>query len=568
MPPVSPEMVSEGAFLIDSHRLLIVEPILLSETAEGAIVLNYPASTFEKLFGDPTHPQALFVVGYNGLVVYSTNATLASEGELNEGESIEGWLQARTSLPQSNLSVILASSLEAAFKPLETVQLVQLVGLLVFLSVSTGLVLLSMFIVSRPLEKFTTAISGIKSVDDLGRRLDTKGPREIAEIASTFNRMGDWLQSTTVSRNYMDKIFGSVTEGIITIDDRGLIMTYNNAAAKLFGYDSSEIIGQNVSILMPSDEREAHDTYLKKTQLHMPRIIGQNRVLQGYRKDGSLFPMELTVTPLEQEGRQGFVGTIRDITERSIIEKRLERRSDELKRTNKELERFVYVASHDLKAPMRGIDNLATWIEQDLEGKLDEETQENLTLLRGRVHRMEDLLDGLLEYSRVGRVATKSETIDTRELVTDIVDLLALPKGFSVDMPGPMPVITTEKVSLQQVFRNLINNAVKHHDRSEGCITITGTGNNGTFEFSVSDDGAGIDPEFHERVFTMFQTLKPRDEVEGSGMGLALVKKEVELHGGKVEIDSNGDTRGTTFRFSWKGNSVLPVEQNLIRQIS
>lgn len=114
----------------------------------------------------------------------------------------------------------------------------------------------------------------------------------------------------------------------------------------------------------------------------------------------------------------------------------------------------------------------------------------------------------------------------------------------------------------------MISNAVKHHDRSEGCITIAGTGNNGNYEFSVSDDGAGINPEFHERIFTMFQTLRPRDEVEGSGMGLALVKKEVELHGGTVEIDSDGDTRGTSFRFSWKGNSLLPAKQNLISDLS
>lgn len=446
LPTVTPAMVNEGVLIIDSHKLLIVEPILLSGSAEGAIVINYPASTFESLFGKSTFPDSLFVVAQNGLVVYSTNSALARVGEIEPEASVEGWLQVRSSLPQAKLSVVITSSLDEAFESMEAFQMVRIAGLLVFLSVLIGLVLLTVFIVTRPLKRFTTGISNIKSISDLGKHLSTEGPREIAEIASTINRMTDWLQSTTVSRNYMDNIFDSVTDGIITIDHKGLVMTFNSAARKLFGYNSEEIVGQNVSVLMPSDERQAHDSYLRKTQLHMPRIIAQNRELKGYRKDGSLFPMELIVTPLEEEGKQGFVGTIRDITERNLIKQHLEQRSEELKRTNKELERFVYVASHDLKAPMRGIDNLATWIEQDLEGKLDEEAQENLTLLRGRVHRMEDLLDGLLEYSRVGRVSTKSETIDTGELVTDIVDLLALPKEFSVDMPGPMPVITTEKV--------------------------------------------------------------------------------------------------------------------------
>ncbi len=178
--------------------------------------------------------------------------------------------------------------------------------------------------------------------------------------------------------------------------------------------------------------------------------------------------------------------------------------------------------------------------------------------MRGRVHRMENLLDGLLEYSRVGRVATEAEIVDTRELILGISDLIALPEGFSLVMSDEMPVLNTEKVSLEQVFRNLINNAVKHHDRNTGCISIAGTSNNEVFKFTVSDDGAGIEPEFHERIFTMFQTLKPRDEVEGSGMGLALVKKEIEYHGGRIEIDSASGIRGTSFHFSWLATPKLP----------
>jgi len=390
---------------------------------------------------------------------------------------------------------------------------------------------------------------------NLDHRIETLTKDEIGTLAGSFNQMAELLQSTTVSRDYVDSILESVTDGIITLDAKGLIATYNSAVERIFGYQGEELIGQNVSILLPEDESMKLETYTANSKLHAPRIISQHRELEGCRKDGSLFSMDLVVAPMKIEGGRGFVCTMRDITERKIIEDHLEKRSDELKRVNAELERFVYVASHDLKAPMRGIDNLVTWIEQDLEGKFDDETQENLTLLRGRVHRMEDLLDGLLEYSRIGHTATKAEAVDTRELVADIVDFLALPNGFTVEMPDPMPVLTTEKVSLEQVFRNLIGNAVKHHDRDEGRITVSASNNGEWCEFSVSDDGPGIPPEFHERVFTMFQTLKSRDEVEGSGMGLALVKKEVELHSGTILIDSDAGTRGTSFRFTWKGNS-------------
>ncbi len=157
-----------------------------------------------------------------------------------------------------------------------------------------------------------------------------------------------------------------------------------------------------------------------------------------------------------------------------------------------------------------------------------------------------------MEYSRVGRAELEAEDTATREMLDDIVDYLSLPGGFSVEIPDDMPVLKTEIVSLEQVFRNLINNAVKHHDRDQGHIKIGWSGKADCYEFTVADDGPGIAPEFHERVFTMFQTLKPRDEVEGSGLGLSMVKKEVEGHGGEIRIDSTAATRGTTFRFTWK----------------
>ncbi len=562
LPSFTPVTVGQQSLTLDPQGLVIIEPVYVHNLVEGAIVLYYPASSFSKLFGTSTFRHDFFLINSTGIVTYSTDTNLAPVNQPEPAIPTDSWLQVRTKLPQSGLSVVVASSLYIAFKPLEAVQLVLLVGLLVFLVISIGLVVMSVFIVSRPLKSIAAGISAIKKVDDLGHQLDTRGPNEIAEIATTFNRMANWLRLTMVSRDHMDNILESVTEGIITIDNKGLIMTNNIAAAKMFGYESTDLNGQNISILVPPDQREQHHSYVTNTRIHSPRVIGKNRHMQGYRRNGSLFSMELVVTRLTKDAESGFVGTIRDITERKMIEENLAQRSQELQRTNAELERFVYVASHDLKAPMRGIDNLATMIEEDFQDNLDEDVQENLSLLRGRVLRMEDLLDGLLEYSRIGRVATRPETIDSQQIVADIVDLLALPGGFTVDIPKPIPTLSTEKASFEQVMRNLINNAVKHHDRDEGCITISGTKSNGTCEFSISDDGPGIDSIFHERVFRMFQTLRSRDQVEGSGMGLALVKKEVELHGGSVHIISHSERRGTTFQFTWKEEPELATDLN------
>jgi len=342
MPPVSPEMIKDGAFFIDSHRLLIVEPVLISGSAEGAIVLNYSSSTYDEIFGGPASPHGLFVEGFNGLVVYSTNSNLATVGDLNMETSKQDWLHVRDSIANSNLAVIVGSSLEVALQSMETIQFLQIAGLVVLLLVTVSLLLFSVFIVSRPLKQFTANISAIQRMSDLNKHLDTKGPREIAKIASTFNRMTDWLMSTTVSRDYMDNILESINEGIVTIDNKGLITTFNAGATEIFGYDISEVIGRNVSMLLPSDERENHDGYLLKTDLHLPRIIAKNRELQGCRKNGTAFPLELVVSPLTEENMpHGFVATIRDITERKIIEERLEQRSQELKRINKELEQMA-----------------------------------------------------------------------------------------------------------------------------------------------------------------------------------------------------------------------------------
>lgn len=223
----------------------------------------------------------------------------------------------------------------------------------------------------------------------------------------------------------------------------------------------------------------------------------------------------------------------------------------ELERSNAELDNFAYVASHDLKAPLRGIRNLAEWITEDVEKTSSEDTRENLRLLSGRVNRLDGLLESLLAYSRVGRKTAATETVDCAHLIDEIRDYLAPDPGFQVTRQGSMPVLLTPKVPLEQVLRNLINNAIKHHDRKSGQITISTQDREGHIEFRVTDDGPGIEPEFHTRIFQMFQTLKPRDQIEGSGMGLAIVKKTVESFGGVIHVESSPPARGTTFVFTW-----------------
>jgi len=223
----------------------------------------------------------------------------------------------------------------------------------------------------------------------------------------------------------------------------------------------------------------------------------------------------------------------------------------ELERSNHELDQFAYVASHDLKAPLRGIRSLAEWIADDVKATASADTMENLALLQNRVERLDLLLDSLLQYSRVGRAGGKAEEVETCQLVHDIAGYLAPKPGFVIDCSDTMPELYTFKAPLELVFRNLISNALKHHDGDHGKVTVTGKWNGKLAEFRIEDDGPGIPPAFHQKIFQMFQTLKPRDQVEGSGMGLAIVKKTVESQGGSIRVESEADRRGTSFIFTW-----------------
>ena len=231
----------------------------------------------------------------------------------------------------------------------------------------------------------------------------------------------------------------------------------------------------------------------------------------------------------------GVVTLLTDITERKELDRRLIQQASDLTRSNEELEHFAYVASHDLKAPLRGIENLVSWLEEDLDGKLTGDTQSNMGLLKNRVQRLETLLDDLLEYSRAGRREKAIEPVDIRALVEDLASLASPPEGFGIAAGAALPTLRTARAPLTQVLQNLINNAIKHHNHpSSGHIWIDARPAAGAVEFMVGDDGPGIPAQFRDRVFGMFQTLRPRDEVEGSGMGLAIVKKLVEGHSGQI----------------------------------
>lgn len=331
---------------------------------------------------------------------------------------------------------------------------------------------------------------------------------------------------------------------------RGRVMVEaSEGLSVLIGMSREEMIGQPARIFYGDDEAEF--TRVGGAVYALLKSEGRAETeARWVRKDGTPMVVLLSAALVEPDNAKGDVTfVIIDITERKLQEERLAERTRELERSNKELAAFAYVASHDLRSPLRGIAQLSEWIAEDMPGGVPEEIQGHLHLMRSRVSRMERLLDDLLAYSRIGRIEGEVAEANVGAICREAFDLFAPPPGFRLELAPGLPVFRTLATPLTQVLHNLIGNAIKHHDRAEGVISVRVRRVAGGYAFAVADDGPGIPPEYHERIFGLFQTLKPRDAVEGSGMGLALVRKVVEIYGGAVGVRSEG--RGTVFEFTW-----------------
>lgn len=337
---------------------------------------------------------------------------------------------------------------------------------------------------------------------------------------------------------------------IFDLEEKKIVLE-NHATGHNIGYANS--FADNADVEMA----RVHAGDLAKVQSHLKRLrqAEDGLTLQvDYRVQtrGEQWQRILSRDSVFKRSADGavqqIIGTATNLDELEI----LKRYAADLEFANRELEQFAYIASHDLKQPLRGIDNLAKWIQEDAADVLPSESKVHLDLLSQRVRRMEKLLDDLLEYSRIGRGQCESEPVDIKTLVGEVFEIMNPLGQMKTHYVGDDFTLLTPRIELEQVLRNLVGNAIKHHPRKDGSVTVYVAFDEPWLSISVEDDGNGIPTQFHDRVFRMFHTLKTRDEVEGSGMGLAIVRKIVESRGGKVTLDSP-EGQGAKFCFSWPG---------------
>ena len=354
--------------------------------------------------------------------------------------------------------------------------------------------------------------------------------------------------------------------GIAITDLSGKIEYINKYFANVHGYNQQELIGCNLS--------NFYDKEQEKKFKDINNDIKENgncntEEIWHTHKDGSIFPMLLNGIMIKDKiNKKSYIAILTiDITERKKSEKIQSELFEELENVNDELQNFAYVVSHDLKAPLRAISTLANWISTDYSVKFDEEGQEQMQLLISRVKRMHNLIDGILEYSRVGRVKEEKIPVNLNELLDEIIDIIAPPDNIEITVENKLPTLSFERTRIGQVFQNLLSNATKFMDKPKGTIKIGSINKGDNWEFYVSDNGPGIEEKHFSKIFKIFQTLQPRDEFESTGIGLTLIKKIINMYDGKIWIKSKvGD--GTTFYFTLPKiteNSSLSSYSNKIK---
>lgn len=383
--------------------------------------------------------------------------------------------------------------------------------------------------------------------------INTSGTDEIAEMAQALNGFKQSLiakekadQIVKDREIRLKNIIDNAVDGLITMNDKGVIESFNTACETIFGYREEEVIGQNVKILMPASFKDKHDDFLENYHnTGQKKIIGSGQEVKGRKKDGTLFPLDLSVSEVNIPDRKLYSGIVRDITERKLAE-------DKILRSNVELERFAYVASHDMQEPLRMVASSCELVQRRYHDKIDETGQEFLGYAVDGAKRMQRLIEDILAFSRIENETAEFSEVNITKVLDEILidlDTLIMEKNAKI-ISKDLPAITTHPTYFKMLLQNLIQNGIKFNLSPEPLIKIEYQARINHHKFSIIDNGIGIAEKDRDKVFQVFKQLNRKNEFPGSGIGLSMVKKIVELHNGKIWVEDNQNQQeGTTISF-------------------
>ena len=467
--------------------------------------------------------------------------------------------------------VSLYSKETAKANTMQIIKLLSLVYVVGILSIVPITILVVVRGIINPIKKIAFLMRETARKKDFTEMLNVESQDEIGDLASSFNEMTENLRKTTTSIDNLNReiterkkaqeeltqllsLHGATLEatadGILVVDLDGRVVSHNLKFLQLWRIPDSIAKTKDDEKLLTHvlDQLTDPEGFLAEVRRLYSHIEEQSRDFLEF-KDGRVF--ERFSQPQRISSRiVGRVWSFRDVTDRKKADERQTQLLEQVERTNRELTEFAYIVSHDLKAPLRGVKVLVDWMSNDYADKLDEQGKEQMKLLLTRVDRMHNLIDGILQYSRVGRVKEQKVQVNLNGLVPEIIDMLTPPESISITVENDLPMIECEKARITQVFQNLISNAIKYMDKPEGRVHIACVDEGDFWKFSVADNGPGIEERYFDKIFQLFQTLARRDDYESTGIGLTVVKKIVEMYGGRIWVESKVG-EGSTFSFTF-----------------
>ncbi|HNO81104.1 MAG TPA: ATP-binding protein [Bacteroidia bacterium] len=396
-----------------------------------------------------------------------------------------------------------------------------------------------------------TSLVSLIVISSLINNLESKKNVVISTITDSRNK----LAIINKELKKLSLVASKTDNAVVITNENGVIEWVNEGFTRITGYQFYDAKDQSMPAFLSGPETDKEN--LEKVQNSMREFKFCDSELLRYKKDGATVWLHASITPISdnEKNSRKFIFIMSDVNERKKAEIQLNEYLSDLEKTNKELDKFAYIVSHDLKAPLRAIGNLTDWITQDSADNLTDESKENFQIIKGRVKRMEQLINAILEYSKVSKHKGTQELFSFNEIIHNAVDLAGTDSNCKIEISGTMPEYYGDKVKYQQVFMNLISNGIKHNNKEQKKIEICCREEGKFWEFMIKDNGPGIDKRFHEKVFVIFQTLKARDEFESTGIGLSIVKKIVEEAGGSIRIESTPG-EGAAFYFTVPKNQI------------